>query len=115
MIDEGCGDAGELRRDLQTRDEDGRARFPMLRGLKVGPMWIRIMANPDGAVIDRIETITVAVDVQVRRATENLGVTAALDPALWFFGRHGCGHCEREGEKVSFGRACDHCVRFSRS
>lgn len=49
-------------------------RFPMLRSPKVGPMWTRIMANPVGAVIERIETIPVAVDVQVRRATENLGV-----------------------------------------
>ena len=149
LIEAGCGDARELLRDLKTRDESGRSRFPMLRGPKVGPMWVRIMANPGRAVIDRIETIPVAVDVQVRRATENLGVTttrglplrqakpvihqtwfeavskvdiggppgiagtcAALDPALWFFGRHGCGHCEKAKRKVRFGRACDHCVRF---
>ena len=149
LIDAGRGDAPELLRDLKTRDESGRSRFPMLRGPKVGPMWIRIMANPGRAVIDRIETIPVAVDVQVRRATQNLGVTetrglplrkakpvihqawfkavskvdiggppgiagtcAALDPALWFFGRHGCGHCEKANRKVRFGRACDHCVRF---
>ena len=149
LIDAGGGDARELLRDLKTRDESGRSRFPLLRGPKLGPMWIRIMANPGRAVIDRIETIPVAVDVQVRRATENLGVTttrslplrkakpvihqawfeavskvdiggppgiagtcAALDPALWFFGRHGCGHCEKANRKVRFGRACDHCVRF---
>ena len=149
VIEEGRGDAEELRRDLRTRDEEGRTRFPMLRGPKLGPMWVRIMANPGGAVIERIENIPVAVDVQVRRATENLGVAdtcglplrkakpfihqaweeavsaaeiggpsgiagtcAALDPALWFFGRHGCAHCENAGEKTPFGRACDHCVRF---
>lgn len=149
VIDAGSGEAQELLRDLKSRDDDGRARYPMLRGPKVGPMWIRMMANPGRAVIDRIETIAVAVDVQVRRATESLGVAtthglpprkakrviqqtwknavseadiagpagiegtcAALDPALWFFGRHGCGHCKKVDEKVSFGRACDFCVRF---
>lgn len=150
VIDAGHGDAQELLRDLKTRDEGGHSRFPMLRGPKVGPMWIRMMVNPGRAVIDRIETIPVAVDVQVRRVTENLGVTAtrglplrkakpvihaawmeavseadiggppgiagtcaALDPALWFFGKHGCGHCEKANRKMPFGRACDHCVRFS--
>lgn len=149
VIDTGSGEAQELLRDLKSRDNSGRARFPMLRGPKVGPMWIRMMANPGRARIDRIETIPVAVDVQVRRVTENLGVAAtrglslrkakpiihqtwknavseadiagppgiegtcaALDPALWFFGRHGCGHCEKADKQVSFGGACDFCVRF---
>ena len=149
VVDGGRGDARELLMDLRSRDGDGRVRFPMLRGPEIGPMWIRMMANPGRAVIDRIDTIPVAVDVQVRRATENLGVAttrglplrkarpviqqtwtnaaqeadiagpagiegtcAALDPALWFFGRHGCGHCEKVDEKVCFGRACDFCVRF---
>ena len=149
MIETGRGDAQELLRDLTTRDEEGLARFPLLRGPKIRLMWIRMMVNPGQAVIDRIETIPVAVDVQVRRVTENLGVTAtrglrlrkakpiihrawieavsetdiggppgiagtcaALDPALWFFGKHGCGHCEKAGRKVRFGRACDHCVLF---
>ena len=150
MIETGRGDAQELLRDLTTRDEKGLTRFPLLRGPKVGPMWIRMMVNPGRAVIDRIETIPVAVDVQVRRVTENLGVTAtrglplrkakpvihtawmeavseadiggppgiagtcaALDPALWFFGKHGCGHCEKANRKMPLGRACDHCMRFA--
>ena len=149
VIDAGSGEAQELLSDLKSRDTNGLARFPMLRGPKIGPMWIRMMANPGRAVIDRIETIPVAVDVHVRRVTENLGVTAtrglplakakpviqetwttgvseadiagpagiegtcaALDPALWFFGRHGCGHCRKADEQVRFGRACDYCVRF---
>ena len=74
VIDAGRGEAQELLRDLKSNDNDGRARFPMLRGPKIGPMWVRMMANPGRAVIDRIETIPVAVDVQVRKATENLGV-----------------------------------------
>ena len=149
VIDAGSGEAQELLRDLKSRDNNGADRFPMLRGPKIGPMWIRMMANPGRSRIDRIETIPLAVDVQVRRATENLGVTttrrlpiakakpviqrtwkdavsevaipgparikgtcAALDPALWFFGRHGCGHCRKVSEQVRFGRACDFCVRF---
>ena len=40
------------------------------------------------------------------------GTCAALDPALWFFGRNGCGYCERVGKKVPFGRACDDCQLF---
>ncbi len=150
VIDAGLGDAQDLLRDLKmSRDDSGRARFPMLRGPKVGPMWIRMMVNPGRARVDRIETVPVAVDVQVRRVTENLGVTptrdltlrkakpiiqqtwmsalseadiggpagisgtcAALDPALWFFGKHGCGHCKKAAKKVRFGRACDFCVRF---
>ena len=140
VIDHGIGDARELRADQRTRDEAGRPRFPILRGPKIGPMWVRMLANPGGAKIDRIDTIPVAVDVHVRRVTENLGVTdtrgrslraskpliqsawrqavekariggppgiegtcAALDPALWFFGMHGCSHCESVGQRIPIG------------
>lgn len=109
-------------------------------------MWMRIMVHPGGADIRRIDTIPVAVDVHVRRATENLGVTdtrglgldkakpvikdtwrtalraariggpsgiagtcAALDPALWFFGKYGCSHCERIGRRTPISRACANC------
>ena len=146
VIDEGDGDAEELLKDLKSRDHKGQSRFPMLRGPKLGPMWVRIVAEPGGAKIKRMDRITVAVDVQVRRVTENLGMTAtqghrleevkqeiqsawhvavdgakiggppgikgtcaALDPALWFFGKYGCSHCEGMGQRVPIGRACDHC------
>ena len=146
VIDEGVGDAKKLLRDLQMRDRAGRPRFPMLRGPKVGPVWIRILASPGGAQIDRIHTIPVAVDVHVRRVTENLkvantqgvelskakpkiqyawheavstakisgpagitGTCAALDPALWFFGKYGCSHCEKERRRLPIGSACNHC------
>ena len=149
VIDEGRGNARDLLQGLKSRNTNGDSRFPMLRGPKVGPMWIRMMVYPGRAKIDRIDTIPVAVDVQVRRATENLGVTAtnrlslrrakpvihrvwmdavsetdiggppeiagtcaALDPALWFFGKYGCCLCEQEDTKVRFGSACNHCVRF---
>ena len=141
VIHRGVGDAEELLKEVRA----GR-RFPMLRGAKVGPMWIRMLAEPGGATITRIDRIPVAVDVHVRRVTENLGVTntggleldearshiqsawrkavgaaqicgpsritgtcAALDPALWSFGKYGCSHCETVGVRVPIGRACDHC------
>ena len=146
LVDSGAGDAEDLMKDVRRRDSDGRARYPLLRGPKIRAMWVRIMANPGGAAIRRMETIPVAVDVQVRRATENLGVTdtrgldledakpeiqdawrtavraaqvggpagiagtcAALDPALWFFGKYGCSHCEQLRRRVPISRACDNC------
>ena len=108
-------------------------------------MWVRIMANPGAARIERIEKIPVAVDTHVRRVTRNLGIvragregargkrmiqaawrdavmagniggpsgisgtSAALDPALWFFGKYGCSHCEANGRQVPIGRACRAC------
>ena len=73
-IEKGKGDARELRADLRST-QTGKARFPLLKGPKLAPMWVRIMAAPGGAVISNMETIPVAVDVHVRRVTENLGVT----------------------------------------
>lgn len=37
--------------------------------------------------------------------------SATLDPALWFFGKYGCTHCEStaKGQWTRFGNACDHC------
>ena len=146
VIEHGVGDAEELLKDLQSRDHTGRNRFPMLRGSKIGPMWVRMMTVPGGAKIDRMAIIPVAVDVQVRRVSENIGVAdtrglsireakpiiqcawqkavaaaniggpsgiagtcAALDPALWFFGKHGCSYCEKIGQQMPISRACDYC------
>ena len=146
VIDDGIGDAEDLLRDLKSNDHIGRPRFPLLRGPKIGAMWVRILANPGKAKIDRIDLIPVAVDIHVCRVTENLGVTgrqrlvaekdrgiiqsvwrdasatakfggpsgigdtcAALDPALWYFGKFGCSHCEKVGQRVPISRACSHC------
>lgn len=146
VVDQGAGDAAELLSDLRSRDQHGRPRFPLLQGNKIAPMWIRIIANPGGARIAAIDTIPVAVDIHVRRVTENLAVAdtrglpldsakptiqqtwrsavtatriggppgiadtcAALDPVLWFYGKHGCSHCERKGKRTPMGRACDYC------
>ena len=145
VVDYGVGNATELLEYLKT-DENGQARFPLLRGPKIGPMWLRMLVAPGDANIDNMGIIPVAVDVHVRRATENLGLVntakrseraiaqkiqeawraavanadiggppglsgtcAALDPALWAFGKFGCGHCAKQPEPVPIGRACDHC------
>ncbi len=146
VIESGVGDAKELLRDLQSRNNKRQNRYPLLRGPKIGPMWVRIMANPGGANIARLNAVPVAVDKHVRRATENLRVTdtrgltlrkakpkiqqvwrraisagkiggpldiaetcAALDPALWFFGNYGCGHCEKAGRRIPISSACNAC------
>lgn len=145
VIDCGVGNAGELLRYLRTSC-GGRSRFPLLRGPKIGPMWVRMLVAPGGATIDDIHIIPVAVDVHVRRVTGNLGIVdtramsegearqviqqtwsaavartriggppgitdtcAALDPALWLFGKFGCSHCENAPEPGPIGSACDHC------
>ena len=77
VIHGGIGDAEELLKEVRA----GR-RFPMLRGQKVGPMWVRMLAEPGRATIDRMDRIPVAVDVHVRRITENLGVTNTGDLEL---------------------------------
>lgn len=144
----GVGDAEALLCAVRGRSA-GEARFPMLRGPKIGPMWVRMLAEPGGAEIARIGSVEVAVDVQVRRITENLGVAdtqglpmdqakpliqsawrsavaqagiggpsrisgtcAALDPALWSFGKYGCSHCEREQRRLPISPACGDCQLF---
>ena len=145
-IDDGHGVAHDLLDAVQETSPAGQAYYPLLRGPKVSPMWVRMLANPGGAVVEGIEAVPVAVDVQVRRITENLGVAdtrdldpetarpviqaawtaavaeagfggpdriagtcAALDPALWFYAKWGCSHCEGLGRQVPIGRACEAC------
>jgi hypothetical protein len=130
-----------------TTPKSGKtARFPFLAGPKVGPMWVRMLVEPGKAQIDEIHVLPVAVDVQVRKVTENLGVTptwgrdlehvrvqiqrmwqealatgdaagpeplrgtaAALDPALWFWGKWGCSFCERAKRQVPIHDVCAGC------
>lgn len=72
---EGRGDARELLQALQAQSPGGTDRFPFLRGPKVGPMWVRMLAHPGGGTIRSIDVLPVAVDVQVRKITEYLAVT----------------------------------------
>lgn len=146
LVEQGKGDAHELLKDLRSAGSEGRPRYPLLRGPKLGPLWVRVMAAPGGAEVENIHVVPVAVDVQVRKVTENLGVAsttglpmsrakpviraawksavdsarfggppgiagtcAALDPALWVFGKYGCGYCQKEGRRVPIGAACQLC------
>jgi hypothetical protein len=142
----GRGDVAELRRELEATTRARTRLFPMLGGPKVGPMWVRMMAEPGKAVITGFEGLEVAVDVQVKKVTEYLGMTAtgslsveasrslieeawreqvrlygavgppavtgtaaALDPAIWFFGKWGCTFCERAHRRLPIAPVCSTC------
>jgi hypothetical protein len=146
VIEQGEGAAGDLHNDLMSRGPGGSAMFPFLGGPKVGAMWIRMMVSPGRATVSDLRLTPVAVDVQVRRVTENLGVAettelelelarrpiqeawmrlaaldgvdapgdlagtcAGLDPALWFYGKYGCTHCEGRGYRVPIYQTCSGC------
>lgn len=141
---EGVGDARELQKALELPTPGGQSWYPFLSGPKISVMWIRMLADPGSAAISAIQTLPVAVDVQVRKVSEYLGITetmgkdlesvrtliqdtwrelasvavgpallagssAALDPALWFFGSWGCSYCERAHRKLPISRACQSC------
>lgn len=142
----GRGTARQILAALDARTAGGSHCWPFLRGPKVGHMWLRMMVVPGEAHITGMESVSVAVDVQVRRVTENLGVTAtrgrplndvrdliaaawreraiadgvdgphplkntcaALDPALWMYGRVGCTACEKVGYQLPLTIACGLC------
>jgi hypothetical protein len=54
----------------------------MLSGPKVSVMWTRMLVAPGGASLSNLEVVPVAVDVQVRKVTEYLGVTDTGDRDL---------------------------------
>jgi hypothetical protein len=144
VIFEGTGDALALLDVLAAKRSSGQSWFPLLGGPKVSVMWIRMLADPGEADIENIDKLTVAVDVQVRKVTEYLGVantagrpldvirgeiqqawarvadaasgtqrlartSAALDPALWFFGKWGCTYCEQRGHQLPISTVCNFC------
>jgi len=82
---DGRGDASDLLQALQATSPAGTDRFLLLRGPKVGSMWVRMLAYPGGGSIESLDILPVAVDVQVRKVTEYLGATDTgaldLDPA----------------------------------
>lgn len=147
-IFDGRGNARLLLEAVKTKTStSGKiSRFPFLAGPKVGPMWVRMLAEPGRARIDEIYALPVAVDVQVRKVTEHLGVTAtlghdlervririqrawqealgagdaagpealrgtaaAVDPALWFWGKWGCSFCERARKRLPIHAVCAQC------
>ena len=74
VVDDGVGDAEAILDCLRTTYK-GRSRFPLLRGPKIGPMWVRMLVAPGRADVTNMHIIPVAVDVHVRRVTETLGVS----------------------------------------
>ncbi len=142
-------DAKHLLKDLNTRGDNGKNRFPLLSGAKTTRSWIRLLARPGNANIAHLDALPIAVDAHVSLATHNLGMVkkenlektqfndyiqsvwrsavatikveepddfqstcAGLDPALSFFGRYGCSHCDKVGQPVRMGLACNHCKLF---
>ena len=75
VIHDGRGHAAELLDEVVASSPAGTHRFPLLRGVKIRPMWVRLLAYPGGAEIEGLGQLPVAVDVQVRKVTEYLGVT----------------------------------------
>jgi hypothetical protein len=78
----GRGDVPRLVAEVERRDATGSALFPSLRGPKISQLWIRELVVPGNALIGRMDRLGVAVDVQVRKVTENLGVLATRGQPL---------------------------------
>ena len=82
VIYSGKGDAKVLLKEVVGWHSDGETLFPLLRGPKIRAMWIRMLVCPGGAEISNIDVLPVAVDVQVRKVTEYLGVTNTIREKL---------------------------------
>lgn len=78
-IHDGRADARRLTAELASTTKQGTPCFPLLSGPKVSALWVRLLAFPGGATITSMETVPVAVDVQVRKVTEYLAVTDTGD------------------------------------
>jgi hypothetical protein len=74
-IYQGEADAARLLAELERTSSKGTRLFPLLGGPKIGPLWVRLLVHPGRARISSLGVVPVAVDVQVRRVTEHLGVT----------------------------------------
>lgn len=72
---DGLADAILLDADVQGVDGTGKPLFPLLRGPKVRLVWIRTLVVPGNAQVTSLGALPVAVDAQVRKVTEYLGLT----------------------------------------
>jgi hypothetical protein len=73
-IYDGKGDAATLLLVVRPHGLDGSHLFPLLRGDKIAPVWVRMLVDPGGARLTRLDEVPVAVDVHVLRVTRNLGM-----------------------------------------
>jgi hypothetical protein len=78
----GKGNAQNLLVDVVSKTPSGQSWFPFLAGPKISVMWTRIMAAPGDGVITNLDVLPVAVDVQVRKVTEYLGITETRGMSL---------------------------------
>jgi hypothetical protein len=120
-IAERCGHRAPAMLD-EIRRHDDRGGFPYLRGPKIGPLWIRMLADEVRVPLQDLDRVPIPVDVQVAYATWACGALSGsydgtagdltpqvaavwrdacegepfyslqLDQALWLQGRDGCSH-----------------------
>lgn len=98
----------------------GRARITNLRELPVSvnvqtrklTKYIGVTDTghlPEVDAIPRIERAWHQATAEVIGPQAIAGTAAALDPALWFYGKWGCTYCENLGRREPIGRACKSC------
>ena len=76
---EGRGTVSDVLSAVSADRPSGQPWFPYLRGPKVSVMWVRMLVEPGGAALDELRILPVAVDVQVRKVTEYLGIADTRD------------------------------------
>lgn len=74
-----CGcDAVTVLKRLRTGThlEQGKERpdYPYLRGLKIGPLWLRMLKDNVGLQIRRMDKVPIPVDVHIARASLATGI-----------------------------------------
>ena len=74
-------------RARQAKSATGGPLLPFIQEPKIGPMWVRMLAYPDGAGSTSLEVLPAAEDVQARKMTEYLGVTETYGQNLERLGR----------------------------
>ncbi len=71
----------------------------------------KLSSTPEAQYIQSVWRSALAtVDFEAPEGVRN--TCAGLDPALSFFSKFGCGHCDKQGTPVRIGLACNHCRLF---
>ncbi|MCX7686405.1 MAG: hypothetical protein N2045_00320 [Fimbriimonadales bacterium] len=76
-IHKGTGEVRQLLQSLRANDRSRRPYFPLLKGPKISVMWVRMLVVPGRASLQNIAALPVAVDIHVKRVSENLEVVSA--------------------------------------